>query len=85
MLRGDLLLHLERFADASAAYRAVIDVEPRSADAWANLGRSLVARGRRAEAKKAVERALAIDAGNAAALDLRSNDEALEQLGILRR
>ena len=46
MLRGDLLLHLERFDDATAAYRAVIEVDPRSADAWANLGRSLARQGR---------------------------------------
>ena len=71
MLRGDLLLHLERFADATAAYRAVIDVEPRSADAWANLGRSLAREGRSEEAEQAVKRALEIDAKNGAALEVR--------------
>ena len=71
MLRGDLLLHLERFDDATAAYRAVIDVEPRSADAWANLGRSLARQGRAEEAEQAVARALEIDARNAVALEVK--------------
>ncbi len=71
MLRGDLLLRLERFDDATAAYRAVIEVDPRSADAWANLGRSLARQGRVAEAEQALARALEIDARNAAALEVR--------------
>ena len=67
MLRGDLLLRLERFEEAAVTYRAVVALEPRSADAWANLGRSLLRLGRREEARDAVSRALAIDAKNPAA------------------
>jgi tetratricopeptide (TPR) repeat protein len=71
MLRADLLLHLERPADAEAAYRAVIEVDPRSADAWANLARALARLGRSGESAVAVARALVIDPRNAAALEVK--------------
>jgi tetratricopeptide (TPR) repeat protein len=67
MLRGDLLLSRERFAEAADAYWSVIEVAPRSADAWAHRGRALAALGRRDEAAGAWREALAIDPGNAAA------------------
>jgi tetratricopeptide (TPR) repeat protein len=76
MLRADLLLDRDRWVEAMGAYRSVIEVEPQSADAWANLGRALAALGRRPEAKSALERALAIDAGHAGAHEvLRSIGE----------
>ena len=67
ILRGDLLLSLERFAEAAETYRTVLDAEPHSPDAWTNLGRALAGLGRRAEAEEALRRALELDAAHPAA------------------
>jgi predicted Zn-dependent protease len=48
----------------------VIEVAPRSADAWVHLARALGRLGRRQEAARAVGEALAIDGANAAALEV---------------
>ncbi|HVR29152.1 MAG TPA: tetratricopeptide repeat protein, partial [Thermoanaerobaculia bacterium] len=76
MLRGDLLLDSQRFGEAEAAYRSVLEVAPRSADAWANLARALVALGKRREAQDAAGAALAIDPSHAAARELRRDLDA---------
>jgi tetratricopeptide (TPR) repeat protein len=70
MMRGDLLLRLDRFDEAATAYQAVLEVAPRSADAWANLARALGRLGRREEAERALRQALDLDGASAAALDV---------------
>jgi tetratricopeptide (TPR) repeat protein len=71
MLLGDLFLLQRRFEDAVTAYRAVIEVDAGSSDAWANLGRALDRLERREEARAAVERALAIEPGSELALEVK--------------
>lgn len=48
---------------AERAFRQAVDHHPRSAAAWNNLAHVLIERGARAEARRAVETALTLDAG----------------------
>jgi len=47
-------------AAAAAAYRAAVRAQPQAADAWNNLAQVLMEQGRRAEARQAVQRAVAL-------------------------
>ena len=58
----------KRFADAETVARAVVRAAPNNADAWFNLGLSLLNQGRSGEGKKAVQNAAKF--GNQAAKDL---------------
>jgi tetratricopeptide (TPR) repeat protein len=58
----------KRFSDAETVSRAVVKAAPNNADAWFNLGLSLLNQGRSAEGKKAVQSAARL--GNQAAKEL---------------
>lgn len=89
VLLGDLRLFAGRAQDAAAAYGRALDWAPRSADAWAGLGRAEHAQGRLAEALVAFDRATALDPGDPWILnnrgvvlrDLGRLDEAIAAFG----
>jgi Tfp pilus assembly protein PilF len=70
---------VDRSDDSLAAARALCERTPRALEPWVALARGLMEAGRPAEAVAAVERALALDPRNAAALATRTAAvEALE-------
>jgi tetratricopeptide (TPR) repeat protein len=56
--RGDVLLHLQKVADAEAAFRAETSAYPQNRDAWTSLAAVLAAEGRRGEAEQTLRAAL---------------------------
>lgn len=58
---GNVLLELERFAEATDAYQQAIALQPEHADAYNNLGAVLRAQGRLDEAGAAYLRAIELD------------------------
>jgi Flp pilus assembly protein TadD len=58
--RGNALHSLRRFADALAAFDAVLDLAPRNADARYNRGNALLALGRTEEAVASFDAAIAL-------------------------
>jgi hypothetical protein len=60
---GDLLYEDDRFDDAAAAYRVVVEAVPEHEQAWHGLGRSLVAAGEVDEGRAALVRSQAVAAG----------------------
>lgn len=67
---GHLALDARDFAAAASRYEAVLRTHPLSAEAWAGLGVAREREGRRDDARRAIERSLALDPNqdNAAAL-----------------
>jgi Flp pilus assembly protein TadD len=67
---GHLALDAHDWTAAGARYESVLRVHPLSAEAWAGLGVVREREGRRDDARRALERSLALDPGqdNAAAL-----------------
>ncbi len=63
--RGAEAMHEGRFADAVAAYRGMIALNPSDAIAYRYLGVALAKSGKRAEALQAYEHALLLDPNNA--------------------
>lgn len=66
---------------AIAAFRGVLELEPRLVPAWLNLARALREAGERGPALEAFRRALELDAGHASAWSMYSN--ALREQGAL--
>jgi Flp pilus assembly protein TadD len=52
---------LGRFAEAEGVYHTLIQVEPKRATAWNNLGNCVRQLGRRAEARRCYQRAIELD------------------------
>ncbi|MDX2145109.1 MAG: methyltransferase domain-containing protein [Rhodospirillaceae bacterium] len=61
---GLALYNVGRMADAEAAFKAVLAINPREIHALQNLGATLAADGRPAEARAVFEQVLAIDANS---------------------
>jgi tetratricopeptide (TPR) repeat protein len=59
--RGTELMMQGKYAEAEAAFRASIAVDPRYVPGHANLGAALLAQGRRDEAERVFQRALRLD------------------------
>lgn len=55
----------ERFADAAAAYREVVEENPSDEDAWLYLGLAEMKAGRREDGRQALRRVLALNSDNA--------------------
>ncbi len=62
---GYRLLGAGRAADATALFRLMVELYPRSANAWDSLGEGLAAAGERTEAIRAYARSLELDPTNA--------------------
>ena len=67
MGRANALFALNRFEGAEHAYKDVVTGDPMMAEAWNNLAYALYRQGKRDEAVRAAERAVAI--GGARAVD----------------
>lgn len=61
LARGAAAAAAHRFVEAEAAYRGLLDHDPRDADALGNLGAVLNATGRHGAAERACRAALAVD------------------------
>jgi tetratricopeptide (TPR) repeat protein len=66
MGRANALFALNRFEGAEQAYRDVVAGDPMMAEAWNNLAYALYRQGKRDEAVRAAERAVAIGGARAA-------------------
>jgi len=77
ILAGNAQLAANAPALAEAEYRRALARNPRSGAAWNNLAQALLARGERAEARAAAERALAL--GGAFATQARETLKQIEQ------
>jgi tetratricopeptide (TPR) repeat protein len=66
MGRANALFALDRFEGAEQAYKDVVAGDPMMAEAWNNLAYALYRQGKRDEAVRAAERAVAIGGARAA-------------------
>ncbi len=64
MGRGNTAYAMGEFADAEAAYRAALTIDPQRAEAWNNLAYALAQLGRHEASMDAIHRALEIDPDN---------------------
>jgi tetratricopeptide (TPR) repeat protein len=60
MGRANALFALSSFENAEQAFRQIVDANPRMADAWNNLAYALYRQGKREEAVRAAEQAVAV-------------------------
>jgi len=77
--RGNAFLQLERYSEAEESFRAALELKPSRPNALANVGLVLLLRGDAQGALSQVERALALEPGNEAALRMQA--QVLIQLG----